>query len=86
VAVGGLTPFECFVAGVAVAILGLAVLWFLARRSLAKHRLSLTDSLTVVEDAMGAKEHTITSLHRRLQVIEKRLSDLEEQMGRQVMS
>jgi len=82
----GLDPLECFLAGLAVAGFGSALFLFFAKRSLAKRRQWLSDSLPDVEDGRAPKEQTVMALHQRLQAIEKRLSDIEEQMRRQVVA
>jgi hypothetical protein len=70
------TPLNCFLAGVAFAVLGAglvsALLWFSVRRSIAESRGRFPDSFTTEWQNAGA-------LHQRLLAIEKRLSALEEQ-------
>jgi len=84
--VDALTPLECFVAGVATVVLGSAVFLLFLKWSVANQRESLSSSLTDIEEGLKSHDQTVTALHQRLQAIEKRLSELEEQMHRQVMT
>jgi predicted nucleic acid-binding Zn-ribbon protein len=83
---GEFTPLECFLAGVAVADPAMALPLFFAKPSVAKRRKQLSDSFADLEDGMQSKEQNAKSLHERLQATEKRLSELEEQVRRQVMA
>jgi Flp pilus assembly protein TadB len=77
---------ECFLAGVAVAVLGSAAFVFFLQRSVAKHREALPSSLHDAEDGLTSHDQLATALRERLQAIEKRLAELEEQAHRQGMA
>ena len=83
---GGLTPLECFLAGVAVVSTGLNLLLFLALVSVGKklrsERGERVSDETTGHDARGAGGLTASSSELRFWEIEKRLSAIEREVRR----
>jgi hypothetical protein len=75
--VAGLTPLECFLAGVAVVSLCLNQLLFFLFRSVAKQRRHLPDSSPLGLEGTPPEDRTVADLRDRLREVEKRVSALE---------
>ncbi len=81
---GALSPLECFLTGVVVAGLGLGLSLFFLKRAVARHREQYPDGIPGLGVSAGQQVPDVVNLHQRLQAIERRLSDIEEQLRRQV--
>lgn len=81
---GGLTPLECFLAGVAVVSTGSAFLLFLALVSVGKKVRAERDERMQGDiadlDGRGPEGRRASAADQRLREIEKRLSALESQV------
>jgi hypothetical protein len=81
---GVISPLECFVAGVVVAGVGLGLLTFGLRYSVARYRKLYPEGSPGPFATPGSAATETQDLQRRLQAIESRLSDVEAQLRREV--
>jgi hypothetical protein len=84
--VAGLTPLECFLAGVAFASTGAAVFLFFLLRSVAALRQQTPVSPVKAGTGASPGDQGAAALHQRLEQVEARLSALERRLRGQPMT
>lgn len=77
-----MSPLESFIAGVAASVIGSGLMAYALRHAVVRYRERYPEGLPVAFATPGTKPADVVALERRLQALEGRLSDLEQEIRR----